>query len=239
MPDLTNTLQILTLILLSAGGYLLVLLKAGAKTAVETATKEGVQAAMREIEWPAQLARTLEKTRGVERQELRFRCYGALWKELRPLAIYDPSSITKQSVGELADKLTNWYFSQYGGLLLTPHARSFYFAVQDLLRATSNTPSDWSIERYKVSERHIGQAFRDLLQNRAQPGTKVFDYFKDGHFEEWQDTAVELGEMWRDAVEKLAGSWDDLTDRERFIILQQVGSKLRTSLTNDLESRLG
>jgi hypothetical protein len=239
MPDLTNTLQILTLILVSVGGFLLVLLKTSAKTAVETATKEGVKAAMRDLEWSAQLARTLEKTRGVERQELRFRCYGALWKELRPLAIYDPTHITKQSVGELADKLTNWYFSQYGGLLLTPHARSFYFAVQDLLRTTSNIPDDWSIERHKISERHIGQAFRDLLQKSAPTGTKVFDYFKDGHFEEWQHKAVELGEIWRDAIEKLAGSWKNLTDRERFIILQQVGSKLRTSLTNDLESRLG
>ena len=75
---------------------------------------------MRDMEWPAQLTRTLEKTRGVERQELRFRCYGVLWKELRPLAILRSHTADKETVGELSNKLTGWYFSKYGGLLLTP-----------------------------------------------------------------------------------------------------------------------
>ena len=81
--------------------------------------------------------------------------------------------------------------------------------------------------------------FRDVLQKNAEAGTEVFDYFKTGEFAEWQDKAVPLGEKWRDAIDKLAAIWDSLTDREHFVILQQAGSKLRTSLSNDLESRLG
>ena len=48
----------------------------------------------------------------------------------------------------------------------------------------------------------------------------------------------DFGKDWRSDVKKLAASWDDLSPRQRFLVLQQVASVLRTVLVNDVESRL-
>src|SRR5260370_42376107 len=113
MPDLNTMLQLLTLVLLTAGGYWL-------QTAAKTTAEEAAKATIQQLKWPGELARELQKTRGVERQELRFKSYGALWKELRPLAIYDATVINKKVVSDLSSRLSDWYFSECGGLLLTP-----------------------------------------------------------------------------------------------------------------------
>jgi hypothetical protein len=78
MEFLNEALNILTLGLVGVGAYLLV----AAKAAVKTAAEEGARAAVARIQWPAELARELQKTRGVERQELRYRSYGRLWGRL-------------------------------------------------------------------------------------------------------------------------------------------------------------
>src|SRR5579864_26207 len=117
MPDWSVILQVATLILLGVGGYLLALFKTGAEAAVKASAEEGAKAAIRELEWTKVLARELQKSRGQERQELRFRAYGGLWKELRPLAIYDPTDIDNEIAADLLTKLTAWYFSECGGLL--------------------------------------------------------------------------------------------------------------------------
>ena len=101
---------------------------------------------------PQSLRGSFKRQGGVERQELRFKSYGALWKELRPLAIYDETIINRKIVSDLSSKLSDWYFSECGGLLLTPQARDFYFALQDLLRATSKFPEDWDTDRSGTSE---------------------------------------------------------------------------------------
>jgi hypothetical protein len=77
----------------AATAYMLFLLKTAAKTTAEETAKAVIQ----QLVWPEELARELQKSRGVERQELRFKSYGALWKELRPLAIYDSTMINEAS----------------------------------------------------------------------------------------------------------------------------------------------
>jgi hypothetical protein len=181
----------------------------------------------------------------VERQELRFESYRALWKELRPLAIYDATVIDKEAAGKLSTKLSDWYFSQNGGLLLTPQARHFYFALQDLLRTTSRVPQDWSADRsedYEGAHRNIFH--NDVLTARpADPAINgaisAFDYFSAGAFEDWQEVAADRGKKWREGINRIAAGWNELDERQRFATLQQVGSILRTCLVNDLESRLG
>ncbi len=75
--ELLNTiLHLLTLAALAVGSFLLATVKKGTESA---------------LLWPGQFARELEKTRGVERQEQRFKSYGKLWMTLRPLALYDRS----------------------------------------------------------------------------------------------------------------------------------------------------
>jgi hypothetical protein len=113
MFDLNTILQVLTLVLLAVGGYALHLLKTGAAAAVKTSAEEAAKATVRELNWTRELARELQKTRGVERQELRFTSYKALWKELRPLAIYDATVVNKKATGDLFSKLSDWYFLAY------------------------------------------------------------------------------------------------------------------------------
>jgi hypothetical protein len=64
------------------------------------------------------------------------------------------------------------------------------------------------------------------------------DYFSEGKFENWQEEASDLGKKWKEGIKKVAAAWNELNEKERFATLQQVGSKLRTSLVTDLESRL-
>jgi hypothetical protein len=239
MLDLNEILQILTLILLSLAGYWLRLLKTGTEAAVKTSAEEAAKATVKQLQWPIELARELQKTRGVERQELRFKSYGALWKELRPLAIYAATAINKKVVGDLSSKLSDWYFSECGGLLLTPQARDFYFALQDLLRATSKIPEDWDVDRLEESEGAEKLIFQAVLKARSADGAiSALEYLSTGALEDWQNKAADLAKGWRKGINDVAAAWNELDNRQRFATFQQVGSVLRTSLATDLESRV-
>lgn len=263
-----DILQLLTIGLLGLGSYLLVTFKAGTEAAVKRGAELGVEEAFEKLNWTEKLARELQKSRGLERQELRFKSYGALWKELRPLAIYDVAKpeIDNKSGRELVAKLSDWYFSDCGGLLLTAQSRDFYFALQDLLRIICSTYDNWKADRSGESEGEVESMVRDLFLARypteatgqrktvregGQGSAKassdeepviehpidVLDYFKKSRPETWQEAPKKLGKVWRDAVKRLGADWSLLTEQQRFAVLQQVGSKLRTALVNDLESR--
>lgn len=239
MPDINTILNGLTLALVVLGAYGLKLLKTATDTAVKKSAEEAAKAAIQELQWPAELGRDLQKTRGIERQELRFKSYGGLWKELRPLAIYETSTISKETIGSLNALLSDCYFSECGGLLLTPQAREFYFALQDLLRVISKIPQEWHIDRSNTGEGNQSGIFMKVLTARStDPAVKVLDYFQTGNFKEWRDKAPDLGKKWREGIQVVAASWQELDEIQRFATLQQVGSILRTSLCNDLESRL-
>lgn len=239
MLEVTAILQLLTLVLLAVGGFALRLFKTHLEETVKASAQEAAKEIAKELYWTKELARELQKTRGIERQELRFKSYGGLWKELRPLAIYDKTVIDKKVINELSAKLSDWYFSECGGLLLTQQARDFYFALQDLLQAISRVPEEWNAvrsEKPQGSQHHI---FRSVLQKRnLNDAINVLDYFSEAKFENWQENAKELGKKWRVGIRDIATAWSELDEEQRFASLQQVGSKLRSSLTIDLESRL-
>jgi hypothetical protein len=212
----------------------------------QTRVIEETKAEVEGLRGDEKLALELQKTRGVERQELRYKSYSLLWKELRPLAIYDETVINKEVVGKLSRCLSDWYFSENGGLLLTPHVRDFYFALQDLLQATSNVKYEWKTDRSEASAGGEKQIFKDVLiryaddvreESDIMPST-VLQYFTEAIFEDWQEKAPAKGRAWRKGIKDVAKEWDKLSGEQRFATLQQVGSILRTSLTNDLESRL-
>jgi len=239
MLDFNAILDIVTTIFLAIVGYGLYLLRTGTEAAVKASAEEAAKATLRALQWPMELTRELQKTIGIERQELRFKSYAALWKELRPLAIYDATVIDKAVTAELSAKLSDWYFSERGGILLTPQARNFYFTLQDLLRTTSKFSEDWSANRSDESEGDQKRIFREVLTaSGADEATHVFDHFTAGVFDDWHHQAVQLGEHWRKGIKMVIDCWKDLDSMQRFAALQQVGSILRTSLVNDLESRL-
>jgi len=229
--------QGLLAIFMAIGCYFVSLAKTAAEAAAKTSAEEFAKAVAKEIHWPAELARELEKTRGVERQELRYKSYGALWKELRPLAIYDTPVIDKAAVTELSLSLSNWYFSEAGGLLLTSQARDFYFALQDLLRTISNSPHDWVAYRRKNSTGNEKELFKGILEKRKSQGAIDALEYLDNSPKNWQVEAVVHAGYWKADIRVIANDWLQLTGEERWIIMQQVASVLRTSLATDLESR--
>ena len=228
MPDWNVTLHLLTLALLGVVSYLLV-------PALKTIAEELTKGTIRDRTYQKELAREFQKSRGLERQELRFKAYGTLWKELRPLAIYDVARINKDGARKLFESLTGWYFSECGGLLLTPQARDFYFALQNLLRITSSLPDDWQADRFGELEGEAEPIFRRVLEARFpkqvtdkettgdgkavnfeevmrdknllsfEKAIGVLDYFKNSRLEDWQNQPIGLGETWRETIKRLGG----------------------------------
>lgn len=124
--DFWNTLLNSVTLVTVVGGFGLFILRTVTKSGIEKATETAVSAAFDKYQWPVVLARELEKTRGIERQALRFKSYGALCNALRPLAIYDDNSFSNEEAQKMNTDLSDWYFSESGGLLLTPQARNFF-----------------------------------------------------------------------------------------------------------------
>lgn len=218
------------------GGVLVV----GLRTAVTTGVTNAVQTGFDRANWPEKLRQELQQVRGSERQELRFKAYGALWAKQRPLALYDTHGVYPGVVRKLSRDLSDWYFSDAGGLLLTGAVRDFYFAFQDLLRLVA-AKDDWRAERstmpakdifvqvLKDEKRSDALATLDYLDGLGKAGTVPAD---------WPQQAGLHARKWKDDVEELGKAWDRLADTERFAVLQQVSSVLRTAMTNDLESRM-
>ena len=202
---------------------------------VEQAAKDQASEVIKEINRKAALDRELEQRRGTERQEQRFVSYGRLWAEMRPLALYDDSPIDQQAMGEMSRKLSNWYFSETGGLMLTKHNRDLYFALQDLVSIVARGDY-WRTERTDETKTR----FENLLERKhLSPALELAKYLKDAKTEDWPRADLEeMAAAWRSDVGKLAIGWAEIDGNDRFAVLQQVSSTLRTGLANDVESRL-
>jgi hypothetical protein len=229
--DLGTILGWVTAALIAVGVLLWRLVGAGA----EHATKAQVDEVMAELNRQSVLARELEKTRGTERQELRFESYGRLWALMRPLAIYDKSPVSAEEMARLSLQFTDWYFSEKGGLMLTSHNRDLYFALQDLVEAVGSKP-DWQAKRIGKPK----DAFQAVVgENRLVGAQELVKLLDGAKISEWPPSnLVQLASGWREDVVALANRWGELDDGERFAVLQQAASMLRTGLTNDVESRL-
>jgi hypothetical protein len=217
--------------LLAAGGLALVLLRRGLEGTVDGAVKEAVD---RRIQ-PAVLARELEKVRGSARQELRFTAYGGLWAAMRPTAIYLDSPLDRTTVRDLTRSLSDWYFSPAGGLFLTAPARDLYFTLQNLLGAVGSAP-DWVAERSTEPK----EVFRRLLVKHDLPrALELLDDLEPSSLAAMPpDHVLRRIAGWREDVGTLPARWPELTPEERFSVIQQVASALRTGLSADVESRL-
>ena len=230
-----------TMIAVLAGVYVLGLAKVGTTALVKTTAEEAAKATAAQMNWPEHLARELQKTRGVERQELRYRSYGVLWAKLRPLALYDATVMDNASARALSKTLSDWYFSEAGGLMLTRQARDFYFALQDLLRAIGGVAGHWWLDWAEAAGTDPPTVLRAVLarDGGARSGAiAVLDYFALTKFDDWQDAAPNYAQAWRTGLNRIAAAWGDLDPHERHASLQQAGSILRSSLSIDLESRL-
>jgi hypothetical protein len=166
----------------------------------------------------------------------RFAAYGELWAKQRPLAIYSTAPLSSRSAGELAECLSEWYFSANGGMFLTTRARNFYFALQDLLEAAARL-TRWQCDRRPADPEEI---FRDFVRGLLAEDKEIPLKIRDLEAPERMDSRA-----WRKlckAIGKRFQSLDRAEDSESadliFAALQQASSFLRTNLVDELHSRL-
>ena len=216
--------------LLVAGGLFLALIRKSLETAVTKTTENAIAKAS----WSQVLARELEKTRGAERQEVRLRSYGRLWSKMRPTAIYGGTNFDRSTVRELSSSFSDWYYSEEGGLMLTTPARELYFTLQDLLRSVGDG-ADWTGERVDNPR----DLFLTLLDERSLVKAKKFLVELDERYLlDWPGDVNAGAREWRSDIRKIPAFWTELSGVQRFSIVQQVASVLRTGLSADVESRL-
>jgi hypothetical protein len=227
----------LTLALVAVGLLFWRVIGSAATAAGQAQAKELVD----ELNKARVLARDLANVRGTERQEIRFASYGQLWARMKPLAIYDDSKIDQSAMAAMSKCLSGWYFSEKGGLMLTPHNRSLYFALQDLVSSVASQ-SGWKAERPLESDTagDLKKKFVKLLDERRLTGARgLVDHLAGVKSSDWPSREIEeLAESWRIDINTLARDWAQFDGEKRFVVLQQVASTLRTGLTNDIDSRL-
>lgn len=159
--------------------------------------------------------------------ERRIFWYPRLVRATAGLAVYFPgrgrsvgATLTPDSCAEMGRSMSRWYFLG-GGLLMSTQARDAYFdlargltlaAAQDYLRVPQ-TPADAVL----IS--------KELLANYRSSYT---DELKSEVLDEWEFAADSNNE------ERSAEPQERFKD---FVWLQELGSRLRTSLAKDLRSR--
>jgi hypothetical protein len=229
--SMATVLGWVNLILLTVGAILL----AAARKGVEVAAGNAAADAVTRLTWSGELARELQKVRGTERQEARLTSYGDLWARMRPTAIYDRTPFTRAMVADLAESLSDWYFSATGGLLLTTPVRELYFALQNLLHEVG-AGDDWTGRRTEATR----TVFVEFLERSDLGAAKAFMVFLDQRaVDGWPpDDIVERARKWRADIQRIPPLWSGLEPEVRFAIVQQVSSVLRTALSADVESRL-
>jgi len=143
--------------------------------------------------------------------------------------------VNRAQLRELREQLSVWYFSESGGMFLLPHARDFYFALQDFAQAVSNG-EDWECRRSNDDPK---SRFNNVVDRMKLTGAAtVMATLPETAPESWPEGIGKLGKLWHSDIQKLGVRWKELGEADRFAVVQQVGSVLRTNLANDVESRL-
>jgi hypothetical protein len=168
----------------------------------------------------------------------RFEAYGALWAKMKCLAIYTGASFGGTDARTLEAELSEWYFSDKGGLLLTVEAREFYFALQDTLRAACGA-TDWKCHPRPPDTKESFKALMTRLAANEPTLESCVSLIR-------KDEPERIGHAtWRAAcksvareIEKLANQRTSQACEEIYCALQQISSILRTKLAAEVRSRL-
>lgn len=167
----------------------------------------------------------------------RFDAYGRLWATMAPLAIYSDDPLSSSETRTLAEKMSSWYFAADGGMFLTARAREFYFALQDVLEASTELKG-WKCVRRPT---HLKKKFRDLLNSSVEEraGTREsldldLDHPEVVDPKAWRDVCKAVADRLRALPVDGGPEVSDIV----FVAVQQVSSALRSILAFELHTRL-
>jgi hypothetical protein len=129
----------------------------------------------------------------------------------------------------MGGELSSWYFGT-GGLLMTEDARDAYFALMEALRLAAGAEDKLAVPTVGEYGPGISQtsiiSYRDHLANTCQ----VLGKLKD----QQPVVAADL-KSWRFGT--TAGAVGDAERFKDFVLIQQLASRFRTALTEDIKSR--
>jgi hypothetical protein len=164
----------------------------------------------------------------------RFTAYGLLWSQMNELAIYSSIPFDEKVAQSVRDRLSAWYFSADGGMLLSATARDFYFGLQRVLRKFSDAAI-----RALPRDNEPQVEFRKLLNSHSSMSPRCVAAHNDDRPERMP------GASWLRLCEVLADDvLSELTKNPlrgselAFCVAQQVSSALRSRLAFEVQSRL-
>ena len=156
--------------------------------------------------------------------------YACLWSKMRSLAIYSNESFNSKISERLYEELSNWYFSETGGLFLTNRAREFYFALQNVLQSFGNM-NDWDCPERPANPHRL---FVTMLEGMAEENDNIKDVLGKIDPVKWKSSCELIAEHLASLVNKSQAQTGGLI----FASAQQISSILRTNLTYEVHSRL-
>lgn len=183
--------------------------------------------------------------------ERRFVAYGKLWSRMKLIAIYGDGKLEPGDVSKLRQTLANWYFSEHGGLFLTKRARTFYFALQNMLAKTSRLAEWTCLIRPDEPEKVFRTVLQHVLEPKEGAGSGVtasrraeVDRRITGLLRRLEDPDPATEREWSDCCELVADYLRVLAEGKNeqageaiFAAIQQVSSVLRTVLASDVRGR--
>jgi hypothetical protein len=151
--------------------------------------------------------------------------------------VYTAETFGADTARSTSKDLTDWYFSENGGLFLSDPARDFYFALQDTLKKFADAP------RLQNTPHLDGRdTFVNILKLHPALTTKYrkcVDAYTAEHpermpGEDWRHLCEHLRTYVLEQLAKAPAHGSHLA----FCMGQQVSSALRSKLAHELDSRI-
>ena len=146
----------------------------------------------------------------------RLHAYKAIWKKLHPVALYaPPQDLTADALSEMGSELSKCYFDH--GIFLSGDCLDYYFVLQDAIQLLLRTDNG---EEYVLRAQAKRLTLEELQREEARLGLK----------NDPQPTPMDLR---KDVLPRIGKDPDN-----DYYFLRYLSSKLRTSLTKNMETRV-
>ena len=178
---------------------------------------------------------------------MRYKAYGQLWLRTKSTKLYTTEAFGPKEVFELVDSLSDWYYSETGGILLTNNAKEFYFSLQDLVLAVCDF-GKWMCYPRPTDPKEIFDKLlnaMELTDKESKDLELTGQELKDQVSKATTKPQLLDPKKWRKCCRMVSSKLKLLVDEAKtdagsviYAAIQQVASILRTYLSHELGSRL-